>query len=103
MTHPLPEASFTVVPDAVEALAAELGTLAAELDEDGDRTRPRRGVLPRGTRRPRGLGRRRRRHRLGPPVRGRGGPHPRAGVSRSRPLLRPTGQRTRSWRGRLPR
>ena len=39
MTQPLPEASFTVVPDAVEALAAELGILAAELDEDGDRTR----------------------------------------------------------------
>jgi hypothetical protein len=39
MTQPLPDASFTVVPDAVEALAAELGILAAELDEDGDRTR----------------------------------------------------------------
>ncbi len=39
MTQPLPGASFTVAPDAVEALAAELGLLAAELDEDGDRTR----------------------------------------------------------------
>jgi hypothetical protein len=39
MTHPIPDASFTVVPDAVDALAAELGALAAELTDDADRTR----------------------------------------------------------------
>jgi hypothetical protein len=39
MTQPLPGASFTVVPDAVDALATELRSLAAELAEDGDRTR----------------------------------------------------------------
>ena len=31
MSHPLPDASFTVVPDGVEALATELRGLAAEL------------------------------------------------------------------------
>ena len=39
MTHPVPTASFTVVPDEVEALAIELGTLAAELTDDADGAR----------------------------------------------------------------
>jgi hypothetical protein len=39
MTHPLPDASFTVVPDGVDALADELGALAAELTEDAENTR----------------------------------------------------------------
>ena len=34
MSHPLPDASFTVFPDQVEALAAELRALAAELAGD---------------------------------------------------------------------
>ena len=45
MSHPLPDESFTVVPDAVEALADELATLAAQLDR-GRRRRAVRGHLP---------------------------------------------------------
>ena len=39
MSHPLPDASFAVVPDAVDALAGELRALAAELADDADRLR----------------------------------------------------------------
>ena len=39
MSHPVPGASFTVVPDGVEALARELAGLAAELTEDVARVR----------------------------------------------------------------
>jgi hypothetical protein len=34
MSHPFSDASFTVCPDEVEALATELGALAAELADD---------------------------------------------------------------------
>lgn len=39
MSHPLPGVSFTVVPDAVAALADELSALAAELAGDVERMR----------------------------------------------------------------
>lgn len=46
MTRPLPDASFTVVPDAVEALATELHALAAELTEDAQRSRSAAASFP---------------------------------------------------------
>jgi hypothetical protein len=39
MTYPLSEPSFTVVPDAVEALGTELRGLAAELADDAQEIR----------------------------------------------------------------
>jgi hypothetical protein len=39
MSHPLPDASFTVRPDAVEALASDLRALATELADDAGRVR----------------------------------------------------------------
>jgi hypothetical protein len=39
MSHPLPGASFTVVPDGVAALADELSALAAELAGDVEQIR----------------------------------------------------------------
>ena len=39
MSHPLPYASFTVRPDDVEGLAAELTALAGELADDAGRVR----------------------------------------------------------------
>lgn len=47
MSHPLPGASFTVVPDGVEALATELGALAAELTDEAARTRSAAASFPR--------------------------------------------------------
>ncbi|TFV90556.1 hypothetical protein [Blastococcus sp. CT_GayMR16] len=46
MSHPLPTTSFTVRPDEVEALAAELGTLASELADDADWTRSAAASFP---------------------------------------------------------
>jgi hypothetical protein len=46
MSHPLPDASFTVRPDAVEALATELGALAAELADDAGWTRSAAASFP---------------------------------------------------------
>jgi hypothetical protein len=46
MSHPLPGASFTLVPDGVEALAAELAALAGELTEDVERTRSAAASFP---------------------------------------------------------
>jgi hypothetical protein len=46
MSHPLPGESFTVVPDAVAALADELSTLAAELAGDVERIRSAAGCFP---------------------------------------------------------
>lgn len=36
MSHPSPDASFTVRPDELDALAVELGALAAGLGDDAD-------------------------------------------------------------------
>jgi hypothetical protein len=46
MSHPLPDASFTVRPDDVEALATELGALAAELTGDAEWTRSAAASFP---------------------------------------------------------
>jgi hypothetical protein len=46
MSHPLPEASFTVRPDEVEALAGELRALAAELVDDAGWTRSAAASFP---------------------------------------------------------
>ena len=46
MSHPLPGESFTVVPDAVAALADELCALAAELARDVERIRSSAGWFP---------------------------------------------------------
>ena len=46
MSHPFPAASFTVRPDEVDALAAELGTLAAELAHDAGRVRSAAASFP---------------------------------------------------------
>ena len=46
MSHPLPGTSFTVVPDAVTALADELAILAVQLTEDVARTRSAAGSFP---------------------------------------------------------
>jgi hypothetical protein len=46
MSHPLPDASFTVRPDEVDALAAELGVLAAELADDAGRVRSAAASFP---------------------------------------------------------
>jgi hypothetical protein len=46
VSHPLPGESFTVVPDGVAALAAELAVLAAQLTEDVDRARSAAGSFP---------------------------------------------------------
>jgi hypothetical protein len=43
---PLSDASFTVRPDAVEALAIELGALAAELTEDAELARSAAASFP---------------------------------------------------------
>src|SRR3954469_6993162 len=46
MSDPLPGGAFAVVPDAVQALAVELATLAAELTEDVERTRSAAASFP---------------------------------------------------------
>jgi hypothetical protein len=46
MSHPLPGASFTVVPDGMLALAGELATLAAELAGDVERMRSAASCFP---------------------------------------------------------
>ena len=46
MSHPLSGESFTVVPDAVTALADELAILAALLTEDVHRARSAAGSFP---------------------------------------------------------
>jgi hypothetical protein len=46
MSHPLPGASFSVVPDGVMALADELATLAAELAGDVEQIRASAGSFP---------------------------------------------------------
>jgi len=46
MSHPLPDASFSVRPDEVAALAAELGALAAELADDADHLRSASASFP---------------------------------------------------------
>src|SRR3954447_23968148 len=46
MSHPLPGETFRVVPDALEALADELATLAAQLAEDVARARSAGSWLP---------------------------------------------------------
>lgn len=46
MSDPFPGVSFTVVPDAVTALADELATLAAELARDAERIRSAAGRFP---------------------------------------------------------
>jgi hypothetical protein len=46
VSHPLPGASFTVVPDGVTALADELAILAALLTEDVERTRSAAASFP---------------------------------------------------------
>jgi hypothetical protein len=46
MSHPLPGASFTVVPDGVAALADELATLAAELAADAEQMRSAGACFP---------------------------------------------------------
>ena len=46
MSHPLPDASFAVRPDEVEALATELGALAAELDDDAGWVRSAAASFP---------------------------------------------------------
>ena len=46
MSHPLPDASFTVRPDEVEALATELGALAAELADDAEWARSAAASFP---------------------------------------------------------
>jgi hypothetical protein len=46
MSHPLPDASFTVRPDDVEGLAAELAALAAELADDAGRVRSAASWFP---------------------------------------------------------
>jgi hypothetical protein len=46
MSHPLPTGSFTVRPDAVAALAAELRALAGELVEESARVRAAAASFP---------------------------------------------------------
>ena len=46
MSHPLPGGSFTLVPDGLEALAGELGALAAELTDDAERVRSAAATFP---------------------------------------------------------
>jgi hypothetical protein len=46
VSHPLPGESFTVVPDAVAALADELSALAAELAGDVEHIRAAAGWFP---------------------------------------------------------
>jgi hypothetical protein len=46
MSHPLPGASVTVVPDGLDAHADELATLAAELSGDVERARSAAASLP---------------------------------------------------------
>jgi hypothetical protein len=46
MSHPLPDASFTVRPDDVEGLAAELAALAGELADDAGRVRSAASWFP---------------------------------------------------------
>jgi hypothetical protein len=46
VSQPLPGESFTVVPDAVAALAGELSALAAELTGDVERIRSAAGWFP---------------------------------------------------------
>lgn len=46
MSHPLPTGSFTVRPEAVEALATELRVLAAELADDAGWVRAAAASFP---------------------------------------------------------
>jgi hypothetical protein len=46
MSHPLPDASFSVRPDEVTALAGELRALAAELTDDAGRIRTAAASFP---------------------------------------------------------
>ena len=46
MSHPLPDASFAVRPETVEALATELRALAAELADEAEWTRSAAASFP---------------------------------------------------------
>jgi hypothetical protein len=46
MSHPLPDASYSVRPDDVEGLAAELAALAVELADDAGRVRSAASWFP---------------------------------------------------------